>query len=352
MSFPKGRGAPLNLQGRFEKLGREAFDDGWTRDDEAPAPLATTVTVEQARSIISRNDSPDIPFEQSINPYRGCEHGCIYCYARPTHAYMDLSPGLDFESRLFAKPNAAELLRKELAKPGYRCSPIAMGTNTDPYQPIERKWQITRQVIEVLAECDHPLTITTKSSLVERDIDLLAPMARKGLALVLISLPTLDRQLARRMEPRAAAPQRRLETLRQLRAAGIPCGVLVAPIIPALNDNGLERVLAEAHAAGAEVAGYTLLRLPHEVRDLFEAWLAQHYPLRAAHVMSLVRQMRGGAENDARFGSRMRGSGQFAELLRQRFRLASRKYGFNQRDIGLVTELFRAPPQHGQMALF
>ena len=352
MSLPKGRGAPLNLQGRFEKLGREAFDDGWTQDDEAPAPLATTVTVEQARSIISRNNSPDIPYEQSINPYRGCEHGCIYCYARPTHAYMDLSPGLDFESRLFAKPNAAELLRKELAKPGYRCSPLAMGTNTDPYQPVERKWEITRQVVEVLAACDHPLTITTKSSLVERDIDLLAPMARKNLALVFISIPTLDRQLARRMEPRAASPQRRLETLRSLSAAGIPCGVLVAPVIPALNDSGVEQVLTEARAAGAEMAGYTLLRLPHEVRDLFEAWLASHYPLRAAHVMSLVRQMRGGQENDARFGARMRGSGQFAELLRQRFRLACKKLGYNQREIMLDCDAFRPPQKHGQLALF
>lgn len=352
MSLPKGRGAPLNLQGRFEKLGREAFDDGWTQDDEAPAPLVTTVTVEQARSIISRNNSPDIPYKQSINPYRGCEHGCIYCYARPTHAYMDLSPGLDFESRLFAKPNAAELLRKELAKPGYRCSPLAMGTNTDPYQPVERKWEITRQAVEVLAACDHPLTITTKSSLVERDIDLLAPMARKKLAVVFISIPTLDRQLARRMEPRAASPQRRLETLRRLSEAGIPCGVLVAPVIPALNDNGVEQVLAEARAAGADMAGYTLLRLPHEVRDLFEAWLASHYPLRAVHVMSLLRQMRGGQENDARFGARMRGSGQFAELLRQRFRLTCKKLGYNQREIMLDCDNFRAPQKHGQLALF
>lgn len=227
-----------------------------------------------------------------------------------------------------------------------------MGTNTDPYQPVERKWEITRQVVEVLAACDHPLTITTKSSLVERDIDLLAPMARKKLAVVFISIPTLDRQLARRMEPRAASPQRRLETLRSLSAAGIPCGVLVAPVIPALNDNGVEQVLAEARAAGAEMAGYTLLRLPHEVRDLFEAWLASHYPLRAAHVMSLLRQMRGGQENDARFGTRMRGSGQFAELLRQRFRLAGKKLGYNQREIMLDCDAFRPPQKHGQLALF
>jgi len=348
----KGRGALGNPGGRFDRTGRETFDDGWEREEETPAPLHTTVTVEQARTIISRNDSPDIPFDQSINPYRGCEHGCIYCYARPTHAYLGLSPGLDFETRLYAKPDAAALLRRELAKPGYRCSPINLGANTDPYQPVEREWRITRQVIEVLAECEHPLTIVTKSALVERDIDLLAPMTEKRLVQVYVSLPTLDRGLARRLEPRAAAPQRRLQTLRALSAAGIPCGVLVAPIIPALTDAGMETVLAEAQAVGAATAACTLLRLPHEVADLFRAWLEGHYPLRAAHVMSLVQQMRGGRDNDPEFGSRMRGGGEFADLIAQRFRLACRRHRLNERDTSLDTTRFRAPSATGQLSLF
>jgi DNA repair photolyase len=265
---------------------------------------------------------------------------------------MDLSPGLDFESRLFAKPNAAELLRRELAKPGYRCAPIALGSNTDPYQPIEREWQITRQVLEVLAECDHPATVTTKSSLIERDIDLLADMARKNLALVFVSIPTLDRPLARAMETRATAPQRRLETLRRLSEAGIPCGVLVAPMIPQINDRELETVLEAAREAGAEMAAYTFLRLPYELKDLFEGWLQAHYPLRAEHVMSLVRQMRSGKENDSRFGQRMRGSGQFAQLLRDRFRLAVKRLGYNRRELILDIDRFRAPSTDGQMSLF
>jgi DNA repair photolyase len=349
---PKGRGATANPPPRFLSGSSEVIDDGWAPSDEPPPPLATTVTVEQARSILSRNDSPDIPFSLSLNPYRGCEHGCIYCYARPSHAYMDLSPGLDFESRLFAKPNAAELLRRELAKPGYRCSPIALGSNTDPYQPIEREWRLTRQVLEVLAEYDHPVTITTKSSLVERDIDILAAMSEKNLTLVFVSLPTLDRGLARAMEPRATAPQRRLETLRRLREAGIPCGVLAAPMIPQLNDRELETVLEAAREAGAEMAAYTLLRLPYELKELFRDWLARHYPLRAEHVLSLLRQMRQGQENDSRFGQRMRGSGQFAELIRSRFRLALKRLGYNRRELLLDTEAFRPPLKDGQLNLF
>lgn len=349
---PKGRGAIANPPPRFISSNSAAFDDGWAPSDEPPPPLTTTVTVEQARSILSRNDSPDIPFELSLNPYRGCEHGCIYCYARPSHAYMDLSPGLDFESRLFAKPNAATLLRHELAKPGYRCSPIALGSNTDPYQPIEREWRLTRQVLEVLAERDHPVTITTKSSLVERDIDLLAAMAKKNLALVFVSIPTLDRGLARTMEPRATAPQRRLQTLLSLSEAGIPCGVLVAPMIPQLNDREMETVLEAAREAGAEMAAYTLLRLPYELKELFRDWLMHHYPLRAEHVLSLLRQMRQGQENDSRFGQRMRGNGQFAELIRSRFRLALKRLGYNRRELLLDTEAFRPPPKNGQLNLF
>jgi DNA repair photolyase len=350
--FPKGRGATANPPPRFVANRGETFDDGWARDEEPPSPLTTTVTVERARSILSRNDSPDIPFDLSLNPYRGCEHGCIYCYARPSHAYMDLSPGLDFESRLFAKPNAAELLRRELARPGYRCSPIALGSNTDPYQPIERDWRITRQVLEVLAECGHPVTITTKSSLVERDIDLLAAMAKKNLALVFVSIPTLDRGLARTMEPRATAPQRRLETLRRLSEAGIPSGVLAAPIIPQLNDRELEKVLESAREAGAEMAAYTLLRLPYELKELFRGWLERHHPLRAEHVLSLLRQMRQGMENDSRFGQRMRGNGQFADLIRNRFRLALKRHGYNQRELLLDTERFRPHSKGGQINLF
>lgn len=351
-SITKGRGALASPPGRFERRKREVLDDGWERDDEAPPPLATTVTEERARTILTRNDSPDIPFELSLNPYRGCEHGCIYCYARPSHAYLDLSPGLDFESRLFAKPEAAKLLRQELAKPGYRCAPIALGSNTDPYQPIEREWRLTRQVLEVLAECGHPATVTTKGALVERDIDLLAAMAKKNLTLVFVSLPTLDRALARRMEPRATAPQRRLETIKRLSEAGIPCGVLAAPMIPQINDRELETVLEAAREAGAEMAAYTFLRLPYELKELFESWLQAHYPLRAEHVMSLMRQMRGGKENDSRFGQRMRGSGQFADLIRDRFRLAVKRLDYNRREIILDTDRFQPPSLDGQMALF
>jgi len=355
----KGRGATFNPANRFRADSREACDDGWPTDpdDESPPPRKTTVTIQTSRTIIARNDSPDIPFSQSINPYQGCEHGCIYCYARPTHAYLDLSPGLDFETRLFAKPDAARLLRAELARPGYRCDPIALGTNTDPYQPIERDWKVTRSILEVLAEHEHPFTIVTKSALVERDIDLIAPMALKRMARVYLSITTLDRDLARKMEPRAAAPQRRLQALKTLSASGIPVGVMVAPIIPQLNDRDLEAILEAAAANGATSAGWVLVRLPREVAPLFREWLDVHYPLRAAHIMSLIGQMRGGRDYDATFGIRMRGTGEFAALLEQRFAIASRRLGLDRgRDqSGLDTSRFRPPSVRddgGQADLF
>lgn len=354
----KLRGARSQIQGRFETAARSPFDDGWTRDDPADARTATTVAEERARSIIARNDSPDIPFEQSVNPYRGCEHGCIYCYARPGHAYLELSPGLDFETRLFAKTNAAELFREELSKPGYRAKPIAFGTNTDCYQPIERRYRIMRGILEVLAACDHPLTIVTKSALIERDLDLLAPMAARNLVKAFISITTLDHRLARTLEPRAASPQRRVDTLRALAGAGIPCGVMVAPLIPALTDKSLEAVLEAAAEAGAGMAGWILLRLPNEVRPLFKEWLAAHYPQRAGHVISIVRQSRGGRENDPDFGSRMTGSGNFVDLIRKRFDLACKRLGLNSEvdhmasRKGLDRSLFRPPLTEGQMCLF
>ena len=349
------RGARSRLQGRFETDAREAFDDGWVREDEPAAPLETRVVEERARSIIATNDSPDVPFEQSINPYRGCEHGCAYCYARPSHAYLELSPGLDFESRLFAKTNAAELLRRELARPGYAVKPIAFGTNTDCYQPIERRYGIMRGILEVLAACDHPLSIVTKSALVERDLDLLSAMASRNLARVFVSINTLDRKLARRLEPRAASPQRRLDTLRALAQAGVPCGVMVAPIIPALTDASIEDVLGAAAAAGATSAGYILMRLPHEVKPLFKEWLGTHYPERSAHVMSIVRQLRGGRENDPRFGARMTGTGQHADVIAGRFAIGCRKHGLNRQRRGeepLDCARFRPPSLDGQMRLF
>ena len=346
----KGRGATFNPENRFRHDRRESTDDGWRQapDEEAdaPPPLKTIVTIQRARSIVSHNDSPDIPFTQSINPYQGCEHGCIYCYARPTHAYLDLSPGIDFETKLYAKPDAAELLRAELAKPGYRCDPIALGTNTDPYQPIEREWKITRSVLELLAEHEHPFTIVTKSALVERDIDVIAPMAAKRMARVFVSITTLDRELARRMEPRAAAPHRRLQAVKTLSDAGIPVGVMVAPIIPQLNDRDLEAILEAAAANGAQSAGWVLLRLPLEVAPLFREWLDVHYPLRAGHIMSLVRQMRGGRDYDSTFGTRMRGSGEFADLIARRFAIACRRFGLNltrREHVGLDVSRFRPP---------
>lgn len=354
---PKGRGATFNPANRYRRDAREAVDDGWARptddsDDGAAPPPKTTVTIQAARSIIARNDSPDIPFTQSINPYQGCEHGCVYCYARPTHAYLDLSPGLDFETKLFAKPNAASLLANELAKPGYVCDSIALGTNTDPYQPIERDWKITRQILELLSACEHPFAIVTKSALVERDIDLLGPMAAKNLARVYLSITTFDRELARRLEPRAAAPERRLAAVKALAAAGIPVGVMVAPIIPQLNDKDLEAILEAAAANGARWAGWTMLRLPHEVKDLFRDWLAQHYPLRAAHVMSLVHQVRDGRDNDPNFGSRMRGTGLFADLIARRFELTCKRLGLNSARAPLDTSRFRPPRHNPQLSLF
>jgi len=351
------RGARSQLQGRFESAAREAFDDGWAPEEREAQPLQTSVTIERARSIISRNDSPDIGFSQSINPYRGCEHGCIYCYARPSHSYLELSPGLDFESKLYAKTNAAELLREELARPGYRPSPIALGANTDCYQPIERKHRITRSILEVLAECDHPATIVTKSALVERDLDLLGPMAAKNLVKVFVSIGTLDRELARKLEPRAASPQRRVDVLRNLSKNNIPCGVMVAALIPALNDKTMEEVLESAAAAGAAEAAYVILRLPNELKVLFKEWLAAHYPQRADHVISIVRQMRGGRDNDPRFGERMSGTGNYAELIEKRFDIACRRFGLNGHGAGrnppeLDCTLFRPPSSGGQLHLF
>ncbi len=340
----KGRGAASNPEGRFETRTQAGIDDGWEREAEPAPHPATEVTEERARSIISRNDSPDVPFEQSINPYRGCEHGCIYCFARPSHAYLNLSPGLDFETKLFAKTNAAELLRAELARPGYRVSPINLGANTDPYQPIERRYRITRQVIEVLAECRHPFTIVTKNALVERDLDLIAPMAQANLARAFISVTSLDNKLAAKLEPRASAPHRRIEAIRTLNAAGVPCGVLVAPIIPMLTDHWLEQILQRAHDAGARMAGYTVLRLPWELKQLVKEWLELHFPDRAEHVLSLVRQMRGGRDNDPRFGSRMRGEGKFADLIRQRFAIAAKRHGYSvTSSLMLDTTQFRPP---------
>jgi DNA repair photolyase len=351
------RGARTFIQGRFESAQREAFDDGWTPEEKDERPLETTVTEERARSIISSNDSPDVGFSHSINPYRGCEHGCIYCYARPSHAYLELSPGLDFETKLFAKTNAAELLRAELARPGYKPSPIALGANTDCYQPIERKYKITRQILELLAECNHPVTMVTKSALVERDLDLLAPMAAKNLVKVFVSIGSLDRTLARKLEPRAASPQRRMDVLKALSQNGVPCGVMVAALIPALNDKTMEHVLEAAAAAGAREAAYVIMRLPHELKDLFKEWLAAHYPERATHVISIVRQMRGGRDNDPRFGTRMSGTGNFAELIEKRFDIACRKFGLNGHGAGreppeLDCSLFKRPGAPGQLALF
>ena len=340
----KGRGAIGNAEGRFAQRIVEAVDEGWFVDGEAPPHPDTRVSEEHARSILSRNDSPDIPFAQSLNPYRGCEHGCFYCFARPTHNYLELSPGLDFETRLFAKSNAAERLRAELAKPGYVCRPIALGSNTDPYQPIEKRYRITRAVLELLASCGHPFSIVTKNALVERDLDLLAPLAQRGLAKVFLSVTTLDNRLAAKMEPRASAPHRRLQAIRTLTAAGVPNGVMFAPVIPAVNDRELEAVLEAARAAGADSAGYVLVRLPHELKQLFRDWLQAHLPQRAEHVMSLIRQMRGGADYDSAFGRRMRGEGVFAQLIAQRFAKAQKRYGYAEgRGIALDIAQFVPP---------
>ena len=354
--FQKGRGAGTNAPTRFAAWQREAdvdfLDHSVVEGEEAPKP-ATTVTLQSARSVISRNTSADIPFEQSINPYQGCEHGCVYCYARPTHAYIGLSPGIDFETRIFAKGNAAALLRVELNRPGYRPSHVALGANTDPYQPAERKLQITREVLQTLAEFNLPVSITTKSALVVRDIDILQPMAAKGLAQVFISLGTLDDALARAMEPRANSPARRLDAIGRLAAAAIPVGVFTSPLIPGLNDKDMEKILEAATSVGATYANYVILRLPLEVRDLFVEWLEHHFPLRAAHVMSLVRQMRGGMDYDPDYSTRMRGSGVYADLIGQRFRIACKRLSLNLERASMDTSLFRRPSQQtDQLALF
>jgi len=341
-AFP-GRGALANPPGRFDRRQLEVADDGWYQD-EVPESIPVTLEPDHAREVITTNDSPDIPFEQSVNPYRGCSHACSYCYARPSHSYMGLSPGLDFETRLFYKADAARLLEEQLARPGYACKPIMLGANTDPYQPLERRMRVTRSVLEVLASTRHPVSVITKSALVLRDLDLLTQLARQGLTSVALSITTLDVELKRRMEPQTASPAARLRTLATLHEAGVPCGVLVAPVIPALNDHELEDILAAAAQAGARWAGYVLLRLPYEIKDLFAAWLTEHYPQRAEHVMSLIRAMRGGRENDPRFGARMRGTGPYALLLKNRFRLACRRLNLNVtgRD-ALSTTLFRPP---------
>ena len=349
------RGATVNTESRRFNLPQVEADGDWldARDDidGSPAPLRTSVTIEQPRTIISRNSSPDVFFDRSINPYRGCEHGCIYCFARPTHAYHDLSPGLDFESRLFAKPQAADLLRAELRKPGYVVAPIALGTNTDPYQPIERDWRITRGIIEVLAETRHPLTITTKSDRVTRDIDLLGAMAAEGLAGVAMSITSLDPRIAVTIEPRAPHPERRLRAVRALADAGVPVYVSIAPVIPSITDHELEHLVERAAEAGARSCFFIPVRLPHEVAPLFRAWLDEHFPDRAGKVMSIIQSLRGGRDNDPDFFTRMQGAGPWAELMRTRFRIACRKHGLGHRGAALRTDLFR-PPAGPQGELF
>jgi len=352
----KGRGAASNASGRFEQEERVAFDDGWSVPgcEPEPTPLDTILSVDATRTIIARNDSPDIGFDRSINPYRGCEHGCIYCYARPSHAYLGLSPGLDFETRIFYKPQAAALLTAELGKKGYACRPIALGSNTDPYQPAERKLGVTRSVLEVLREFRHPVTIVTKGALIQRDIDILAEMAALRLACVTMSITSLDRSLARVMEPRAATPERRLETVAALAKAGIPTGVLAAPMIPALNDAEMEDILAAAKDAGAVTAGYTMLRLPFELKALFKEWLEAHFSMKAAHVLSLVAQSHGGKLYDSAWGKRMVGYGPYADMLGMRFDRAVRRLDLARRHSEpLDISLFRPPAKETkQLALF
>jgi DNA repair photolyase len=348
----RGRGALSNASGRYEPVARLAFDDGWHSLEKLP-PFQTTVAVVATRKIITRNESPDISFDRSINPYRGCEHGCVYCFARPTHAFLGLSPGLDFESRLFVKPEAPHLLERELSARGYKPRTIAIGTNTDPYQPIERKYQVMRGILEVLERAGHPVGIVTKSTLILRDLDILARLAQRNLVKVAISVTTLDASLARSMEPRAATPVRRLETLRQLSAAGIPTAVMVAPVVPAINDADIERILDAAALAGVKGAGYVLLRLPLEVRDLFVEWLNANYPDRASHVMKLIRDMRGGKDYDSTFGRRMKGTGPYAWMIGRRFETACEKLGLNKNKVPLSTAHFQPPrPRAEQLSLF
>jgi DNA repair photolyase len=347
----KGRGAVSNMQGRYELNAREAYDDGWEREEEEVKPWKTHVTEELCKSILSRNASPDLPFSVSLNPYRGCEHGCIYCFARPTHSYLGLSPGMDFESKIFAKVNAPEMLRRELAKPSYQPESIALGVNTDAYQPCEREYQLTRRVLEVLQECQHPVGLITKNSLIERDIDILAPMAAKQQAGVAITLTTLDPAIARTLEPRAAAPARRLRTIRTLTDAGIPVAVSIAPIIPFITEPDIERILEAVKEAGAVSAHYTVLRLPWEVAPLFKEWLQAHFPERAQRVMNRVREMRGGKDYDSNFDTRMKGEGVWAELIRQRVKIASERLGltgqgsrFHRMDASQFTRPLVVPP--------
>ncbi|MER8488009.1 PA0069 family radical SAM protein [Mesorhizobium australicum] len=337
----RGRSAGINPSGRFEPVSRHVFDDGWSSLEELP-PFKTEVQVEKPRTIITRNESPDISFDRSINPYRGCEHGCVYCFARPTHSFMGLSPGLDFESKLFAKPDAARLLDKELSKDGYQPRTIAIGTNTDPYQPIEKQYRIMREILEVLEARGHPVGIVTKSALVVRDIDILSRMAERGLAKVALSVTTLDRMLARTMEPRASTPTKRLEAIRQLSDAGIPASVMVAPIIPGLTDQEMERILDSAHHAGAREAGYVVLRLPLEVSPIFKDWLLRHYPDRYRHVMSLIRSMRDGKDYDSEWGKRMKGAGPYAWQIGRRFEITAKRLGLNAERRTLRTDQFVA----------
>ena len=343
----RGRGTGSNASGRYEPTARIAFDDGWQSIEELPA-FETTVTEEKARKIITRNDSPDIGFDRSINPYRGCEHGCVYCFARPTHSYMGLSSGLDFETKLFAKPEAPELLERELSAPNYSPRVIAIGTNTDPYQPIERKYEIMRGVLEVLERAGHPVGIVTKSALVTRDVDILARMARRNLVKVALSVTSLDPKLARTMEPRAATPPRRIEAIRRLSEAGVPTSVMVAPVVPAINDMEIERILDAAHAAGAREAGYVLLRLPLEVRDLFREWVMENFPDRSRHVFKLIRDMRNGKDYDAKWGERMVGSGPIAWMIGRRFEAACERLGLNRRKLKLTTEHFEPTRKRAQ----
>jgi len=348
----RGRGSSSNASGRYEPLGRVAFDDGWQGLEELP-PFKTTVTVDSTRKIIARNDSPDISFDRSINPYRGCEHGCIYCFARPTHAYLGLSPGLDFESKLFMKPNAPELLERELSSPDYSPKIIAIGTNTDPYQPIERRYQIVRRILEVLERAGHPVGIVTKSALVLRDLDILTRMAKRDLVKVAISVTALDPKLARVMEPRASTPPRRLEALRELVKAGVPASTMVAPVIPALNDAEIERILEAVAETGVRHAGYVLLRLPLELRDLFREWLIENFPDRYRHVISLIRQTRGGKDYDSTWGKRMTGSGPIAWMIGRRFEIACERLGFNLTSVKTTTAHFQKPrPATEQLNLF
>jgi len=351
----KGRGAVSNRTGRFEKHTGQAIHDGWVRNEEllSPPKLQTTLTKDTTKTIIARNTSPDVPFDRSINPYRGCEHGCVYCFARPTHAYLGLSPGLDFETKLLYKPEAARLLERELRKSSYQCKTMAMGTNTDPYQPVEKTLRLTRGILEVLSAFNHPVGIVTKSALVLRDLDILGPMAKKGLAQVCVSVTTLDHRLANTLEPRASTPTKRLAAIRILADAGVPCGVMAAPVIPALNDHELESILTAAHDAGATLASYILLRLPLEIAGIFKEWLETHEPNKAKYVMSLLANTRGGKVYQSEFGTRMKGTGEYAALLKNRFELMCNRLGYNDQRFELDTSQFCAALQKdGQLALF